>query len=78
MNDFYKILGVDIASVPLEKTSIISHVEPKKKSKYKWLQQIYIKLFGYEIKYKEVDAKKVIVRAEDFPKDFNGNITIKL
>lgn len=70
------ILSVDVAEVPSRQVEVISGISPKVKSKNKHIQNILIKLFGYKIEYKTVDAKVIEIKAGSIPLGFNGSITI--
>lgn len=59
-------------------TTIIAGVRPKKQSKNKFIQWLLIKLFGYEIEYKTVMAKTIVIKAEDCPYSTNGDITFTI
>ena len=62
----------------LQPTTIISGVHPKKQSKNKLIQWILIKLFGYEIEYKTVMAKTIVIKPEDCPAEFGDNFTFTI
>lgn len=62
----------------LQPTTIIAGVHPKKQSKNKFIQWLLIKLFGYEIEYKTVMAKTIVIKAEDCPARFNGDFTFTI
>lgn len=79
MNDKnLNILSVDVAKLPSEQVKIIDDVVPKFKSKSKYIQKILIKLFGYNVKYKTVEAKVLKIKASDVPSGFDGNLTIDI
>lgn len=46
---------------------IVVGAHPKKRSKNKFIQWFLIKLFGYELEYKTVMAKTVVIKPEDYP-----------
>lgn len=72
------IIGVDISSLPDQSVEILVGCEPKVKSKNKYLQKIFIKMFGYKPVYETKQAKVITVKAEDYPKDLDGNLEITL
>ena len=76
MND-NRILGVDISTLPDQSVEIPVRCEPKVKCKNKFIQKIFIKIFGYKIIYETKQAKVLTVKAEDYPKDCNcsGDLT---
>lgn len=41
-----------------QKITVIEKMEPKVKCKIKWIQEILIKLFGYNFIYKDVPISK--------------------
>ena len=59
----------------LQPITIIAGVHPKKQSKNKLLQWFLIKLFGYEIEYKTVMAKTIVIKSEDCPSSGDGGFT---
>ena len=77
MND-YKILGVDISTLPEQSVEVLVGCEPKVKCKNKFLQKILIKIFGYKPIYETRKAKVLTTKAEDCPKDWDGNITFNV
>ena len=77
MND-YKILGVDISTLPDQSVEVFVGCEPKVKCKNKFLQKILIKMFGHKPIYETRKAKVLTTKAEDCPKDWNGNITFNV
>lgn len=60
----------------LQPTTIVAGVHPKKRHKNKFIQWLLIKLFGYEVEYKTVMAKTVVVKPEDCPDSGDGNFTL--
>ncbi len=72
------IIGVDISSLPDQSVEILVGCEPKVKCKNKYLQKIFIKMFGYKPVYETKQAKVITVKAEDYPKDLDGNLEITL
>lgn len=62
----------------LQPTTIIAGIHPKKQSKNKFIQWILIKFFGYEIEYKTVMAKTIVIKAEDCPTSLNGEFTFTI
>lgn len=63
--------SIDIAihayDAQLQPTKIVVGAHPKKLSKNKLVQWLLIKLFGYELEYKTVMAKTVVIKPEDYP-----------
>ena len=57
-------------------TTIVVGAHPKKQNKNKFIQWILIKLFGYELEYKTVMAKTVVIKPEDCPISGDGDITL--
>lgn len=51
----------------LQPTTIVVGVHPKHQSKNKFVQWILIKLFGYELEYKTVMAKTIVIQPDDCP-----------
>ena len=74
MNDD-RILGIDISTLPDQSVEIPVRCEPKVKCKNKFIQKIFIKMFGYKVIYEIKQAKKLTVKSEDCPKDWNGDLT---
>lgn len=70
-----KILSVDIAAIPNQQVEVITGIIPKVQCKNQFIQRLLIKLFGYKVEYKTVDAKVVKIKASDFPKN-NVNPTL--
>ncbi len=64
----YKILGVDISTLPDQSVEIPVRCEPKIKCKNKFIQKILIKMFGYKVVYETKKAKVLTVKAEDYPR----------
>ena len=62
----------------LQPTTVIAGVRPRKRSKNKFIQWILIKLFGYEIEYKTVMAKTIVIKAEDCPTALSGEFTFTI
>ena len=59
-------------------TTVIVGVRPKKQSKNRFIQWLLIKLFGYELEYKTVMAKTVVIKSEDCQAGFDGDITFTI
>lgn len=59
--------AIDAYDAQLQPTKIVVGAHPKKRSKYKFVQWLLIKLFGYELEYKTVMAKPVVVMPEGYP-----------
>lgn len=56
---------------------IIVGMKPRKGSRIKFIQNILIKIYGYEPVYKEVRAKKIEIKASDYPfNNIDGNYEI--
>ena len=62
----------------LQPTNIVVGIRPKKQSKNKFIQWLLIKLFGYELEYKTVMAKTVVIKAEDHPISANDDLTFTI
>lgn len=69
------IIGVDMSSLPDQSVEILVGCEPKVKCKNKYLQKIFIKIFGYKPVYETRTAKVVTIKAEDYPKGWDANMT---
>ena len=74
------INNIDTSHLPIQKVKILVGYKPKVKCKYKFLQSIANKFFGYEPIYEEKIAKTFWIKASDYPKsnDWNGDIEIDL
>ena len=75
-NDLINIIGVDISNLPDQSVEILVSCEPKVKCRNKFLQKILIKVFGLRLVYETKQAKVVTVKAEDCPKNWDGNLEI--
>lgn len=74
-----KIISVDIARLPSRQTEVLIGCEPKVKSKYKTIQKLFIKVFGYKPMFNKKEAKTLEIKAEDCPKTgFDGNLSIEI
>ena len=62
----------------LQPTNIVVGIRPKKQSKNKFIQWLLIKLFGYELEYKTVMAKTVMIKVEDNPISANDDLTFTI
>ena len=62
----------------LQPTNIVDGIRPKKQSKNKFIQWLLIKLFGYELEYKTLMAKTVMIKAEDDPISANDDLTFTI
>lgn len=71
------IFGLDNATLESQKVKNISGISPKVKIKNKFIQKILVKLFGYKLEYKTVDAMVMKIKAEDVPIGFNGDLTFR-
>ena len=49
----------------LQPTEVVVGAHPKKQHKNKFIQWILIKLFGYELEYKTVMAKTIVIKPSD-------------
>ena len=77
MNDnLLKNIGVDISNLPDQSVEILIGCEPKVKCRNKFLQRILTKTFGLKPVYETKRAKVITTRAEDCPKDWDGNLEI--
>lgn len=76
MSDTVKILGVDISNIPMQEVRVIVGVEPKIKCKNKVLQSLLLKLFGYRVIQKNVQAKVVTLSSNDFPRGYTPTTSI--
>lgn len=70
--------AINTYDAQLQPTTIIAGVHPKRQHKNKFIQWILIKLFGYEIEYKTVMAKTIVIKSEDYPAGFDGNFTFTI
>lgn len=52
-----------------ELVDIVIDYEPKQKSKYKFIQNIYNKLFGYKVVTKKAKVKKIEIKSGDVPSE---------
>lgn len=59
--------AIDAYDAQLQPVDIVVGAHPKKRSKNKFIQWLLIKLFGYELEYKTVMAKTVVIKPEDYP-----------
>ena len=71
-----KIIGVDISTLPDQLVKVLVGCEPKVKCRNKFLQRILTKAFGLKPVYETKQAKVIIVKAEDCPKDWDTNLEI--
>lgn len=61
-----------------ELVDIVIGYEPKQKSKYKFIQNIYNKLFGYKVITKKAEVKKIEIKSDDIPSEkYAWDILIK-
>lgn len=70
--------AIDAYDAQLQPTQIVVGAHPKKQSKNRFIQWILIKLFGYELEYKTVMAKTIVIRAEDCLAGFDGDFTFTI
>ena len=68
---------IEAYDAQLQPTQIVVGAHPKKRSENKFIQWLLIKLFGYELEYKTVMAKTVVIKPEDYP-FYDENIEITL
>ena len=67
--------AIEAYDAQLQPTEIIVGVHPKKQHKNRFIQWLLIKLFGYELEYKTVMAKTIVIKPEDCPISGDGNFT---
>ncbi len=67
-----------IKGLPIQEVKIFTGVEPKYKCKNKLLQKVLIKLFGHVLVYEKRQAKVFVCKAEDYPRNFDGSLTIEV
>jgi hypothetical protein len=70
--------AINVHDAKFKPTEIVVGVHPKKQSKNKFVQWLLIKLFGYELEYKTVMAKTVVINPEDCPDGFDGDFTFTI
>lgn len=75
-NNLLKNIGVDISNLPDQSVEILIGCEPKVKCRNKFLQKIFTKVFGLKPVYKTKQTKVITIKAEDCPKDWDGNLEI--
>ena len=75
-NSLLKNIGLDISNLPNQSVKVLVGYEPKVKCKNKFLQRILTKVFGLKPVFETKQAKVVTVKAEDCPKDWDGNLEI--
>ena len=74
-----EIVSAYIAKLPSRQTEVLIGCEPKVKSKYKILQKLFIKIFGYKLVFDKREAKILEIKAEDCPKvGVDSNLSIEL
>ena len=71
-----RIIGVSISTLPCQSVKVLVGCEPKVKCRNKFLQKIFTKAFGLKLVYETKQAKVITVKAEDYPKDLDGNFEI--
>ena len=64
--------------LPMQEVKIFTGVEPKYKCKNRLLQKVLIKMFGHIPVYEKRLAKVLVCKPEDYPRNFDGNITIEI
>ena len=67
-----------VEELPTKEVKIFTGVEPKYKCKNKFLQKVLTKLFGHALVYEERQAKVLVCKAEDYPRNFDGSLTIEI
>lgn len=75
-NSLLKNIGVDISNLPNQSVKVLVGCEPNVKCRNKFLQKIFTKVFGLKPVYETKQAKVIITRAEDYPKDWDGSLEI--
>ena len=75
-NNLLKNIGIDISNIPDQSVEILIGCEPKVKCRNKFLQKIFTKVFGLKPVYETKQAKVITVKAEDYPKNLDGNLEI--
>lgn len=70
--------AIDAYDAQFKPTEIVVGAHPKKQSKNRFVQWIMIKLFGYELEYKTVMAKTIIIKSDDCPAGFDGDFTFTI
>ena len=74
-----EIVSAYIAKLPSRQTEVLIGCEPKVKSKYKILQKLFIKIFGYKLVFDKREAKILEIKAEDCSKvGVDSNLSIEL
>ena len=74
----FSTMGIDIATLPEQSVEIPVRCEPKVKCRNKFLQKIFAKIFGYKVIYETKQAKVLTIKAEDCPKDWDGEFTFTM
>ena len=67
-----------VKELPMQEVEIFTGVEPKYKCKNKLLQKLLTKLFGHVPVYEKRQAKVFVCKAEDYPRNFDGSLTIEV
>lgn len=67
-----------VKELPMQEVEIFTGVEPKYKCKNKLLQKVLIKLFGHVSIYEKRQARVFVHKAEDYPRNFDGSLTIEV
>ena len=75
-DNLLKIIGVDISNMPDQSVEILIGCEPKVRCRNKFLQIIFTKVFGLKPVFETKQANVITVKAEDCPKDWDGNLEI--
>ncbi len=78
-NQIERTLGVDVSSIPTQIVTV-PVVEPKVRSKYKFMQKILTKLFGFKVVYEEYYAKVLHFDPRDCPitEDVDGTVSLEI
>lgn len=75
IGDEIEITGVDLLK-DLDDYTVIAEIKPKVKFKNELLRKIAIKLFGYKMTYKTVEAKRIDINCKDESmQDWDGTFT---
>ena len=74
------INDIDTSHLPIQKVKILVGYKPKVKCRYKFLQLLSNKFFGYEPIYEEKNCKTFWIKASDQPKnnEWNGDLEFDL
>ena len=67
------INDIDTSHLPIQKVKMLVGCEPKVKCRYKFLQLIANRIFGYVPIDEEKNCKTFFIKANDYPKNNNWN-----